>query len=157
MNKILLVFYSRTGATRKVAEEIAKNISCDIEEIFDTKDRSGAWGYLLAGRDATGKKLTILKPTKYNSVDYDLIIIGTPVWAWSISAPIRTYLENNKSKFKDVSFVVTSGGTEGVKIFQDMANVCGKEPKAVLEFRTKEVFAGNISDKVKEFANMICG
>ncbi|MDY6965570.1 MAG: hypothetical protein SVM80_06305 [Halobacteriota archaeon] len=36
-----LVYYSRTGTTKKVADAISDIINCDIEEIVDTKDRSG--------------------------------------------------------------------------------------------------------------------
>lgn len=38
--KILIVFYSRTGTTRKVAHELQKSLKADIEELFD-KNRSG--------------------------------------------------------------------------------------------------------------------
>ena len=44
--KILVVFYSRSGNTRRVAEEIIDALDCDIEELFDTQNLSGALGYL---------------------------------------------------------------------------------------------------------------
>ncbi|MGZ7109578.1 MAG: flavodoxin family protein, partial [Methanobacterium sp.] len=59
--KILVVFYSRTDNTRKVAEEIKNSLDCDIEEIIDTQNRSGPLGYMRSGRDASRGKLTILK------------------------------------------------------------------------------------------------
>jgi flavodoxin len=42
--KTLVVYYSRTGTTRKVAEAIAGILRCDIEEVVDTKKRSGILG-----------------------------------------------------------------------------------------------------------------
>ena len=59
--KSLVIFYSRTGNTKKVAENIANDLNCDIEEIFDTKNRAGSIGWLSAGKDANTKKLTTLK------------------------------------------------------------------------------------------------
>ena len=59
--KMLVVFYSRTGNTRKVAEELEKVLECDMEEIIDTKNRSGSLGYLRSGRDAMNRKLTVLQ------------------------------------------------------------------------------------------------
>lgn len=53
---ILVVYYSRTGATRKVAEYITKQLGADMEEIIDMKKRSGIWGFLIGGRDALRKK-----------------------------------------------------------------------------------------------------
>ena len=46
------------------------------------ENRAGIIGYLFAGRDAVRKKLTKLKPLKFNPTDYDLVIIGTPIWAY---------------------------------------------------------------------------
>ena len=54
--KTLVVLYSRTGTTKKVGEEIAAALKADVEEIIDTKKRSGPIGYVQAGRDAMKKK-----------------------------------------------------------------------------------------------------
>jgi len=44
--KYFVVFYPRTGTTRKVAEAIKDALKCDIEEIFDIKKRADLFGYL---------------------------------------------------------------------------------------------------------------
>ena len=77
--KALVVYYSRKGRTKKVAETISNIISCDIEEIADTKDRTGLLGYIHSGRQAMKKKLTAIKNTEKEPSKYDLVIIGTPV------------------------------------------------------------------------------
>ena len=62
--KALVVYFSRTGGTKKVAEAISNILSCDIEEIVDTKDRTGLLGYIRSGRQAMKKKLTAIKNTE---------------------------------------------------------------------------------------------
>lgn len=55
-NKIMktsVIFYSRTGNTRKIAEELSNSLKCDTEEIVDTQKRSGVFGYIRSGRDAS--------------------------------------------------------------------------------------------------------
>jgi len=47
--KILVVFYSRTGATRTVAQKIADLVKGDLEEIKDTRNRAGILGFLRSG------------------------------------------------------------------------------------------------------------
>lgn len=148
--KKLVVFYSRTGTTRKLGHKLAKFLKCDFEEIKDTKDRNGALGYLKAGRDATLKKLTVIKPIKKNPDKYDLIIIGTPVWAWTISPAIRTYIHENKNKFKKVAFFCTMGGDGDKKAFSTMQNICNKKPISLLTLRTVEI-KDNCEDKIKKF------
>lgn len=103
--KQLVVYYSRPGTARKVAEAIVEVLGCDFEEIRDLKDRSGVLGWLSSGRDATLNKLTkIDKPEKPPEL-YSVTIIGTPVWNSRVSTPIRTYIywsigiDLNKSRF----------------------------------------------------------
>ena len=59
--KPLVIFYSRTGWTKKVAENISKNLNCDIEEVVDHKKRNGLFRFITSGRDAMKKKTTVPK------------------------------------------------------------------------------------------------
>jgi len=85
--KILVVFYSRSGRTKRIAEAILGILKCDKEEIFDLKNRKGIPGFLSAGTDANLRRLTAIKEIKNNPSLYDLVIIGTPVWSSNISTP----------------------------------------------------------------------
>ena len=96
--KILVAYYSRSGNTRKISGEISSTLECDVEEIIDTKNRSGVLGFIRAGRDASGHKLTVLEDIKKDPADYDLVVIGTPIWGGNMSTPIRTYITENHSK-----------------------------------------------------------
>ena len=79
-HNILVVYYSRTGGTRKVAEYIAKQLGADIEEIIDMKKRSGIWGFLTGARDALRRKETEINEIKKDSSKYDLVIAGSPMF-----------------------------------------------------------------------------
>lgn len=148
--KILVVYYSRTGTTKRVAEIISKMLKCDIGEIYDTKNREGIMGYLKSGRDASLGRLTLIKDIKYDTKQYDLIIIGTPVWAWNMATPVRTYIVQNKRFFKKTAFFCTMGGSSG-KTFVKMETLSGKTALALLELKTREVLKNDYKDKVREF------
>jgi flavodoxin len=62
--KSLVLFYSRSGNTRRVAEMIARQLEADIQELVDKKGRAGMLGFLRAGRDAMKKKTTELESLK---------------------------------------------------------------------------------------------
>ena len=152
----LVVYYSRTGKTKKVGNLISEKISCDVEEIFDTKKRSGTLGVLRAGKDALlKKKLTTLEKIKKNPELYDLVIIGTPIWASNMSTPIRTYISEHKDKFRNVAFFCTEGSRGGVKCFENMAELCDKKPMATLEINKKEMKKEIYIDKIKDFVEEI--
>jgi flavodoxin len=105
--KNLVVYYSRTGNNRTLAETIAKGLSADIDEIIDKKNRKGRLNWMKAGADSRGGKLTEIEYQK-NPQDYDTIIIGAPIWAFNPIPPLRTYLQQVDLKGKRVAFFICS-------------------------------------------------
>jgi len=61
--KTLVVFYSRTGITRKVAEHIARILLCDVEEIIPVEDRTDFLRYALLREEAFSKTIPAIKAT----------------------------------------------------------------------------------------------
>jgi flavodoxin len=101
--KTLVVYYTRTGNSKFAAETIAAELGADVEEVIDLKNRQGRLAYMSCGRDATRGKETEIAPTKRNPADYDLIVIAQPVWAWSPTPAIRTYVNKNDLSGKKVA------------------------------------------------------
>jgi flavodoxin len=151
----LVAYYSRTGTTKKVAEELASLLKCVSEEIHDTKNRKGILGYLSAGKDATLKELTKIEKVNNDPASYDIVIIGTTIWNHTISTPIRTYLTQYKDSFKKVAFFCTQQYTDD-NPFEEMESLCGKTPVATLRLhRKKEVKGDQYIKKAEEFVNRL--
>jgi flavodoxin len=119
--KSLVVYYSRTGNARFVAETIAAEIGADVEEVVDLKKRSGPIGYLSGGSEARRGKETEIAPTKKSPADYDLVIVGTPIWASRPSPAILTYLKKNDLSGKKVAVFFSQGGKKPSGIDQTKA------------------------------------
>ena len=119
--KSLVVYYSRTGNARFVAETIAAEIGADIEEVIDLKKRSGALGFLGGGFAARFGKRTKIAPSKKSPAGYDLVIVGTPVWAGRPSPAITTYLRNNDLSGKKVAVFFSRGGKRPQAVVQTKA------------------------------------
>jgi flavodoxin len=149
--KTLVACYSRTGYTKKVGQAIAGKISADFEEIIDLTDRRGSRGWLNASRDATFKRKTAIKPLEKNPADYDLVIIGTPVWAWTMTPAVRTYIEQNRGRFNRVAFYCTMGINGGERTISAMAKLIGKEPRPALIVLTREAGQNSGEKKINEF------
>ena len=155
MKPILVVFYSRTGNTRKIAIELTKTLKADIEEVEDTIGRSGPIGWLKAGRDAGRKSLTKLKPLNMNPADYDLIIVGSPVWNDTVSTPIRTYLTEHRDSIKQAALYVT-GYTVDNSALAHMTEILNVPPVATLRLLGREeVKADEYKDKLDKFISNI--
>ena len=150
--KSLVVFYSRTGTTKRIGEALAQLLECDSEELVDTKKRSGPLGFVSPGRDARAKKLTTLADIKHDPALYDLVILGTPIRGGTLSSATRTYISANKSKFKRVAFFCTHGGTENKQLFDEMGAPCEQRPVDMLAVSQEEVKKETYQDKLRQFA-----
>ena len=148
--KALVVFYSRTGHTKKVAETIADLLDCDRQELIDTQDRSGFIGYVRSGYQALKKDLTVLKDIKLSG--YDLVIIGTPVWVLTMATPVRTFLHTHKGQFKKVAFFCTYGGMGAERTFSAMEKMCTR-PVAVVAVRVIDLATKKYIKKVEKFVH----
>ncbi|TFH22827.1 flavodoxin [Candidatus Bathyarchaeota archaeon] len=108
--KTLIIYYTRTGNTKFIAESIASELGADTEEVIDLKNRQGRLAFLPAGKDATQGKETEIPQTKRTPTEYDLIIIAQPVWAGSPTPAIRTYLNKTDLSGKKVALFFSDAG-----------------------------------------------
>jgi flavodoxin len=121
--KSLVVYYSRSGNTRFVAEKISQKIGGDIEEIIDKKRRKGPLGFVIGGFDATRGRKTDIAEMKKSPRDYDLIVVGTPMWNKRITPAVRTYLEDNKFSEKRVALFSTNNGSQSERVFKTLKEI----------------------------------
>ena len=136
--KSLVVYYSRTSITKKLAEDIAGKTNSDIEEIKSKVNYSGKIGYARGGKDAITEKIVELENLKYNPEDYDIVYLGAPVWASKAANPLISYLKQNEGKFKNVKFFMTAGSSGFESAFKQLEKYSIK-PQKTLALTTKEV------------------
>ncbi len=124
MGKTLVLYYSNEGSTRFVAELISKKLEVDIFEIKPIKELKGGNGlmkYFWLGRHVIMKSKPEIEKINVNLEDYENIFLGTPVWAFTMTPPIRTFLEKNKMKDKDMYLFATHEVSFG-KVFKEMTS-----------------------------------
>lgn len=137
--KILVVYYSKTGNTERVGQDIASRLGADSEKIIDLKKRSGILGWILGGRDATRKLTTEIGQPVKDPAAYDIVVIGTPMWGWNMTPAVRAYVEKMKDKLKNVAFFGTSGGSSLDKTFSQLEELAGKKAVASVGFVAPEL------------------
>lgn len=153
--RVLVVFFSRTGTTRVLASTIAGMLSADLEEICDCTERRGAMGYMRCLVDAWRKRPAEIVPPGLDTAQYDLVVVGTPVWAGSVSAPVREYLLENRLKFRHVAFFCSFGGLGSQAAFDEMRALCGKAPVAQCKVRAADVERGVVAASLTLFVSVL--
>jgi len=122
--KKLVVFYSLEGNTKFIAEAMAETIEADVLELKPVKEisKKGLFRYLHGGKQAVRKEQPQLLPLNKDPQAYDLIILGTPVWAWTLSSPLYSFLCQNKLEHKRIALFCCHGGDKG-KTLENVENI----------------------------------
>jgi flavodoxin len=155
--KILIVYYSRSGTTRTAAILLGALLGCEVEEIIDTKPRAGLRGWLGCAYDGLLGRCTRLAPSQRDPGAYDLVLIGTPIWALNVSAPVRTYLELHHLRLREVAFFLTHGGIARARVLERMSRLARRAPRAELGITAREFDRGEHLGKCRDFASGLIG
>jgi flavodoxin len=151
----LVVYFSRTGRTKKIAEELEKLLDADIDEIRDIKKRAGIMGWLTSGMDAGLKNVVKLKDVNKYPGDYELVVIGSPTWNSTVSTPVRSYLLEYQDSFRNVALFST-GDVDEMSTLNDMDSLIDNKSIARMHLvRTSEIDAMNYKEKLEEFVSKI--
>jgi flavodoxin len=120
-NKKLIVYYSLDGNTRFVAENIAEQINADLLELKPIREEvpRNFMKYFWGGRQVFMKQEPALCDFALNPQDYDTLFIATPVWAFSYTPAIASFLKKVKLEKKKIVLICCSGGVNG-KTFEKM-------------------------------------
>ena len=112
MSNILCLYYSRSGKTRQAMEAIAAELEAELVELTDGVERSGSLHAVAACFDAVRKSTRPLEPfqTARSLPQYDLVILGTPVWAGRCTPVVREFLKKYGGDLERVAYVLTRGG-----------------------------------------------
>ena len=130
MSKKLVAYFSASGITAKVAEDLADAIGADIFEIrpevpytkadlnwMDKKSRSTIEMSNPDFRPAIAAK-------RDNMAEYDTIFVGFPIWWYVAPTIINTFLESYDLKNKTIIPFATSGSSDMGKTNEKLAPSC---------------------------------
>lgn len=127
--QILVLYYSQTSNTKAVAEEIAKKLDADIEEIVAVNPYDGDFKMTIDRciREQEEGITPEIKPIVADVNKYDIIFIGYPVWFGTYAPPVAAFLDSVDLCGKKLVPFCTfgSGGLES-----SAADLAKAEPKA---------------------------
>jgi flavodoxin len=113
--KTLVVYYSFEGDSKFIGDAIAKELGADVLELALVKEPKSK-DYMkkyIGEKQVLMKTEPLLKPYEVKPDDYDLLIIGTPVWSGTYAPALRTFFHIEKIKDKKIGlfycFTVKAG------------------------------------------------
>ena len=118
--RTLVIYYSKSGHTKSVADRIARAMNADVEEVVEAGKRGGN---VRAALDAIFKRKPVLKPFGRLLDDYDLVFIGTPIWRMNAVPAIQAFLPMQDWSSRQVALFCTMGGMGDKRAFATMRHL----------------------------------
>lgn len=139
--RVLIVYYSGTGNTERVARRLTELTDATVEavEVLQSPRRSGLVGLLISGYEAAFGRPTRIAEPRNDPRSFDLLLVGSPVWNSSLSSPVLSYLRRTAGALPPVAFFVTYGGRGAEQVLEQMSELTGKRPLASLALLESEL------------------
>ncbi len=154
--RTLIIYYSRTGTTRKLATALAGALNAEVREIGCEKYRSGFLRYLRAGYDSVKGNLPPIEAPLIDAAEYDLLLVGAPVWTSYPALPLRAYLADKPAVPANVGVFLTYGGhSPSAKAFGGVAEALQQQPVATLALKAEDVAAGSLEAAIGPFVRQL--
>lgn len=152
----LVIFYSRTGNTRNLAEMLAASLDAELAQIHCHRYGTGPWSYLRAGYDSvTGSLPTIDVPPEARS-PHKHVLIGGPVWTSHPATPIRRYLTDYGDIHESVARFATYGGhSPADTAFAEMATAIKNPAVAKLAINGADLETTNAKTAINTFVSAL--
>ena len=158
--KTAVVFFSLDGNTRLAACGLAERLGADAFEIRTVKPypAKGPLKILVGGKDATFDTCPAIQPLDIDLAAYDQVVLGTPVWADKVAAPINTFLKGRGLGGKSLALLISSAGGDATKCAQDAAAKLGRttEELPLLSLRSPtKMGAADLAAQLDAFATQL--
>lgn len=150
--KTLIVYFTWSGNTRKVAEVIHEIVGGDIVELQPEKPYPESYNTTLeqAKREIRMNYKPPLKSKIDNIKDYDIIFVGSPNWWGTIAPPVASFLSQYDLSNKMVVPFCTHGGGGKQRIIEEIRKLCPNS-KILSEFVVYGNGGRDLRDKISKW------
>lgn len=157
--KTAVIYYSLEGNTKHAAEKIAARLDADIIQLIPVKEypTGKVSKYFWGGKSATFGEAPKLEPYRFDQNQYDLVILGTPIWAGTFAPPLRTFTRENKLTDKKVALFACCSGGATEKCFEQLKKDIGGST-VVSTLRLIDPLKGNkaeVDGKIVDFCAVL--
>jgi flavodoxin len=126
MSKKIVVYFSHSGNTREIANQIQKSVSGDIFEIQSLENYPSNYNAVVkkARQELESGYKPALKAKVSNIRSYDVVFIGYPIWCGTIPMPVVTFLSGYDFSGKTIIPFCTHEGSGLGRSVTDIAKLC---------------------------------
>jgi hypothetical protein len=147
----VVVVYSRSGNTLKVAQALADRLGAEIVEIDCGRRYDGPFGFLRGVIDSVMRRSPPIEVAEAAAGPYDLTVVAAPIWAGRAAAPLMAFLARRPKGAGRVALLLTHGGSDPCNVFDEVERQVGTPLVARLAIREADVKGNRFAAGLAEF------
>lgn len=151
MSNVLVVVYSYTGTSRRVAELLCSQQGWPMGEIAEVRPRHGPLGRLSCILDSV---LLRCPPTRYDGpppMDFDIVVLVTPIWGRRVAGPMRSFVTRRRDHLPDVAVVLVMEDRGAQCAVSEIDDIIDRSPLLSTSITTRQVDEGSFVWRLKRF------
>jgi menaquinone-dependent protoporphyrinogen IX oxidase len=137
--KALVVYFSRTGHTRQLAQRLARRLRATLMPITERQSRAGPAGYVRSLVEVLSAADVAINPPPEELRGFDLVLIGGPVWASRPASPVASFVRRYRRRLRRVAFFCTAGGSGEERALAALERLLGHPAEATLAVSADEL------------------
>ena len=155
MDNILVVFYTYTGVSRRAAQLLATHRGWPVGEVWDADPRAGLLGGLRCIFDSLFQRRPAIRYEGPDPAGFQTVIIISPIWAYRMAGPMRSFLAENAPKlprFAVVTLMNAAGATNAVK---EAEQLVGRRAISTLDLLSRDFKDGSATARLLQFGEAV--
>jgi len=153
--RTLIVCYSNTGTSRRVADLLSSKFQWPCGEVSESRSRAGTTGMLRCVLDSLFGRHPAIRYEGPDPGDFETVILIAPIWLYQMAGPMRSFVRDHSAKLKRVAAVSVMGGQGAANAFAEIGQILGRPPILSTSFTAREVDDGSYASSLDVFGNAV--
>lgn len=154
-DRTLIVCYSNTGTSRRVADLLASKFQWQSGEVSETRSRAGGAGLLRCITDSLFRRHPAIRYEGPAPQAFDIVVLIAPIWLYRLAGPMRTFVHDHAAGLRRVAVISVMGGRGATNAFAEIDQLLGRPPELSTSFTAHEVDDGSYSSGLEVFGRAV--
>ena len=155
MEKNLIVYYSRTGTARLVAEQMAAQSGWQLAEVSDEYPRAGFFGDLRCMIETVFRKRIKYHYAGPPLDEVEQVVVLAPIWMGHLASPMRDFLIDQSPFSANLSVICVMASRGAFNAIEEVMRVTSAVPAPVLALCQRDVLNGLSHSEIAGFIDQV--
>lgn len=155
MNNVLVIVYSYTGTSRKVAALLCIQQGWRLADISDVRPRSGILGTWRCMLDSFFRRQPAIRYDGPPPGDFDAVVLVSPIWGLRLAGPMRSFVARQRHRLPNVAVLSVMGGQGAPNAAAEIGELLGRAAVLAAAVTVREIDDGSCAARLQAFCSAL--